>query len=93
MAHYMRNKLTVHQTQMLEHWGYPYVMEEFRLHISLTDRIEDATERAAMMKALQHMTTAVVNKPIVLHEITVFYHAGRDQPMVILDRIPFGRAA
>ena len=91
MAHYMRNKLTVHQTQMLEHWGYPYVMEEFRLHISLTDRIDDATERAAVMKVLQHMTAAVVNKPIVLREITVFFQTERDQPMVILDRIPFGR--
>lgn len=92
MAHYLRNKLTVHQTQMLEHWGYPYVMEEFRFHISITDRIDNESERAAMMKAVQHMTTGVVNKPIVVRDVAVFYQPDRDQPMEEIKRFAFGRA-
>ena len=90
-AYYLRNKLTVHQTQMLEHWGYPYVMEEFRFHISLTDRIDDPTERAAMMKAVQQMTTNIVNKPIVVRDIAIFFQGERDKIMTALERIPFGR--
>ncbi|MBL8645573.1 MAG: DUF1045 domain-containing protein [Rhodospirillaceae bacterium] len=92
MAHYLRNKLTVHQTQMLEHWGYPYVMEEFRFHISVTDRIDNDTERAAMMTSVQKMTVGVVNKPIVVRDVAVFYQADREQPMELLDRFPFGRS-
>lgn len=90
-AHYMRNKLTVHQTQMLEHWGYPYVMEEFRFHISLTDRIDDVGERNAMLKAVQSMVSKVVNTSIVVRDLAVFHQAERDQPMTVLARIPFGR--
>jgi hypothetical protein len=92
MAHYMRNKLTVHQTQMLEHWGYPYVMEEFRFHISVTERIDDAAERAAMMAAIEVLAADVVKKPITIRELSVFYQPDRDHPMTILERIPVGRA-
>ena len=35
--------LTARQDALLQLWGYPYVMEEFRFHITLTGRI-DATE-------------------------------------------------
>jgi putative phosphonate metabolism protein len=92
MAHYTRNKLTVHQTQMLEHWGYPYVMEEFRFHISLTDRIDDPHEREAMMKAARALADSVLTTPIVIRDLAVFYQPERDQPMTVLERIPFGRA-
>ena len=92
MAHYLRNKLTVHQTQMLEHWGYPYVMEEFRFHISVTDRIDNDVEREAMMHTVQKMTVGVVNKPIVVRDVAVFYQADREQPMEMLERFSFGRA-
>ena len=91
MAHYLRNKLTVHQTQMLEHWGYPYVMEEFRFHISVTDRIDNDAERAAMMTTVQKMTIGVVNKPLIVSDVAVFYQSDREKPMELLQRFPFGR--
>lgn len=31
--------LTPRQRRMLETWGYPYVLDEFRFHLTLTDRI------------------------------------------------------
>lgn len=31
--------LTPRQRRMLEDWGYPYVLDEFRFHLTLTDRI------------------------------------------------------
>ena len=31
--------LTPRQRRMLEAWGYPYVLDEFRFHLTLTDRI------------------------------------------------------
>ena len=33
-------KLTPRQREYLDRWGYPYVMEEFRLHMTLTGRLE-----------------------------------------------------
>ena len=34
------SKLTPSQREHLDRWGYPYVMEEFRFHMTLTGRLE-----------------------------------------------------
>src|SRR5690606_35058232 len=86
MAYYLRNKLTVHQTQMLEHWGYPYVMEEVRFHISIAALIDNDDERTALLHTVQQMTVNVVNKPIIMRDLAVFYQPDRDQPMEVLKR-------
>jgi hypothetical protein len=89
---YKLNRLTVHQEQMLEHWGYPYVMEEFRFHISVTDRIENLVERKEVLKALDIFATPVIGKPIMVRDIVVFGQASPDEPMAAIERIPFGRS-
>ncbi len=33
------DKLTARQCEYLDRWGYPYVMEEFRFHMTLTGRL------------------------------------------------------
>lgn len=90
MNSYKLNKLTVHQEQMLEHWGYPYVMEEFRFHISLTDRIDDDQERQAVMENLQTLAAPILGQPNKITDITIFSQAARDEPMAEITRIPFG---
>src|SRR5262249_27221085 len=37
--------LTPRQQALLARWGYPYVLDEFRFHLSLTGPVEDHTER------------------------------------------------
>lgn len=90
---YKRNKLTVHQEQMLEHWGYPYVMEEFRFHMSLTDRIDDDGERDAVMNLLSTLAKPVLGKPILIRDVVVFAQDRRNEHMKAIERIPFGRAS
>jgi len=90
---YKLNKLTVHQEQMLEHWGYPYVMEEFRFHISLTDRIDDDAERDAVMDLLATLAAPVLGEPILIRDLVVFAQDALGQPMKAIERIPFGRSA
>jgi hypothetical protein len=92
LENYKQNKLTVHQEQMLEHWGYPYVMEEFRFHISVTDRIDDPREREEIMDALEKVAAPILRKPVTVREIAVFSQPGLDQPMSPIERIPFGRS-
>lgn len=36
------NRLSPRQLALLERYGYPYVMEQFRFHMTLTDRLSDA---------------------------------------------------
>jgi hypothetical protein len=91
LENFKLNKLTVHQEQMLEHWGYPYVMEEFRFHISVTDRIDDASERDDVMQALEKLAAPILGKPIIVRDLTVFGQATPNDPLVAIERIPFGR--
>jgi hypothetical protein len=88
---YKRNRLTVHQRQMLEHWGYPYVMEEFDFHISLTDPVIDEHERAAIMLAAERAAANVLHKPLTMRELAVFSQMSSSAPMSIIARFPFGR--
>ncbi len=90
---YKLNKLTVHQEQMLEHWGYPYVMEEFRFHISLTDRIDDDRERNTVMELLTSLTRPFLGEPVSVRDLVVFAQDAIGQPMKPVERIPFGRTA
>jgi len=88
---YRANKLTVHQDSMLVHWGYPYVMEEFRFHISLTERIDDIAERRAVLQSVTELAKPLAGKAITIRDIAVFHQPARDEPMTIIERIPFGR--
>ena len=87
---YKLNKLTVHQEQMLEHWGYPYVMEEFRFHISLTDRIDSDDERETVMELLQAFAKPILGKPVLIRDLVVFAQDGMGLPMRPIERITFG---
>jgi hypothetical protein len=91
IAQFKQNKLTVHQEQMLKHWGYPYVMEEFRFHMSVTDRIEDAGERDRVMAELIKIAAPIIGKPLAIRALTLFRQTGSNEPMVPVERIPFGR--
>ena len=42
--------LTDRQEALLQRWGYPYVMDEFRFHVTLTGRVN--TDQAAQVRAV-----------------------------------------
>jgi len=91
LAAYRQSKLTVHQEQMLEHWGYPYVLEEFRFHMTLTDRIDDDTERDILLKAAEERCSDFLGQSLPVNEVVVCVQPERDTYMRVVERIPFGR--
>lgn len=90
LAQYRQSKLTVHQEQMLEHWGYPYVLEEFRFHMTLTDRIHDDAERSAVSDILTEVCADFLGKPIPVTEIALCLQPEVDTCMRVIERIPLG---
>ncbi len=62
--------LSEEQEANLQRWGYPYVMEEFRFHITLTRKLTDA-EAEATEKALAPHITPLLPKPFRLEAITL----------------------
>lgn len=63
--------LSARQRDLLDRWGYPYVMEEFRFHLTLTDRLPDA-EVGPVAEALQTHFTPVLPRPFVIEDLCLF---------------------
>lgn len=63
--------LSPRQRELLDLWGYPFVMEEFRFHLTLTDRLPDeqATTVAAILQA--HFAP-VLPEPFVIEDLCLF---------------------
>ena len=69
LARRRRANLTPAQEQNLTDWGYPYVMDEFRFHITLTGRIKG--DMAPVVAALRAHITPYVNAPYDIDSLTL----------------------
>jgi hypothetical protein len=76
--------LTPNQERLLAQWGYPYVLEEFRFHLTLTGRIPDADERLRVLAALATLLTPVASQPVPVREILVFRQPGPDTAFTVM---------
>lgn len=64
-------KLTERQRDYLDRWGYPYVMEEFRFHMTLTGRLNDA-RREAVVAWLRERFAALKLSTLAIDRIVLF---------------------
>jgi putative phosphonate metabolism protein len=82
--------LTARQDALLLRWGYPYVLEEWRFHLTLSGRIEDAAERAAVMAILRKRFSGFVDRPLQVRDLCVFRQAAPGRPFTVLARFRLG---
>ncbi len=61
--------LTPRQRDHLQTWGYPHVMEEFRFHLTLTDRLP---EPGPVLAALTVHFAAVLPRPFRIEDLCLF---------------------
>lgn len=64
-------QLSSRQRELLDRWGYPYVMEEFQFHLTLTDRLP-GDQRAPVMAALQDHLSPVLPRPFIVEDLCLF---------------------
>ncbi|MGF9565248.1 DUF1045 domain-containing protein [Neorhizobium sp. JUb45] len=80
-------KLSEPQRNYLHQYGYPYVMEEFRFHMTLTGPVVE--ERSAAIAALlTQRFAAFTGKPRSIDALTVFVEPQRGEPFSVLHRAP-----
>ena len=60
--------LSDRQEALLQRWGYPYVMEEFRFHLTLTGR---TTQAEAVRDALAEHFAPVLPQPFVINDLAL----------------------
>lgn len=67
------DRLSPRQRELLDRWGYPHVMEEFRFHLTLTDRLEEPEPVCA---ALEAYFAPVLPRPFVIEDLCLFGEDG-----------------
>jgi putative phosphonate metabolism protein len=79
--------LTPAQDTLLERWGYPYVMQEFRFHMTLTARLDPA-ESAAVGVQLAPLVEPLCQSPLDIDAVSLFRQDRRDLPFRLVRRYP-----
>jgi putative phosphonate metabolism protein len=87
-----RVPLTDLEDALLQRWGYPYVMEAFRFHMTLTCRLDD-TERSPIESTLHTRFATNATGDVAIDAISLFHQETRDSAFRLLRRYPFADAA
>jgi putative phosphonate metabolism protein len=82
--------LTPRQDRHLLRYGYPYVLDEFRFHMTLTERLQ-APERDPVLAILAGRAAPICAEPLTIDAISIFRQPSRDVPFALRRRFAFGR--
>ncbi len=86
-----QSRLSPRQDALLQEWGYPYVMEEFRFHFTLTGKLPKA--RAAELRTLLRPILApVLPTPFIIGSLSLMGE-GTDGLFRQIERVPLSGIA
>lgn len=75
-------RLSERQREMLESWGYPYVMDEFRFHMTLTGPVEES-RKPTVRSLLEDHFAAFLGKPLSVEHLGLFVEKEQGQPFSV----------
>jgi len=82
--------LSARQDDYLLRWGYPYVLEEFRFHLTISEWLE-APLREQVRAALLPLVEPLCRMPLTVDAVCLFTQADRQSPFRLVERFPLGR--
>lgn len=80
-------RLTPAQDALLVRWGYPYVFDEYRFHMTLTGSLE-ATTRVRLMPVLNALAEPAACRPVSIASLSVVVEPSPGGDFVLLKRVP-----
>ncbi|MGO6846532.1 DUF1045 domain-containing protein, partial [Rhizobium ruizarguesonis] len=84
-------ELSDSQRTHLQRWGYPYVMEDFGFHMTLSGQVPET--RAQVMKAiLTERFADFTGRPLSISGLAVFIEETRGAPFKIHSWLPLAGA-
>jgi putative phosphonate metabolism protein len=84
-------KLTERQRDYLDRWGYPYVMEEFRFHMTLTGRL-DAERRGPILGMLRTRFASLRLDTLAIDRLALFKQNDAKARFRVIDEWAFASA-
>lgn len=92
LAELMRRRqlnLNERQERLLHRWGYPFVLEEYRFHLTLTGVCDDAAAPALEAALVRHFAP-VLDRPLTVDALSIFVEPAAGEPFVFLSRARLG---
>src|SRR5690606_7238118 len=83
--------LSARQTELLDAYGYPYVFDEFRFHMTLTDRLADA-DHEEIASAARNWFGALLAEEVVLDRLVLYHEPEAGLMFRRLEDFKFGGA-
>lgn len=90
LARRRRSGLSATEDALLVRWGYPFVMEAFRFHLSLTGTLRGVDP--AVVGAMQHAASAwfAALPPAAFDSVALFVEPGPSQAFSLAEEFPLG---
>ena len=87
-----RNALSAHEDLLLRRWGYPYVLDRFRFHFSLTGGLRDTPKHsvAALRAAADAASARAACASAYLDSVCIFEESTEGADLRIVHRARFG---
>ena len=82
--------LSDRQERYLQDWGYPYVMEEFRFHMTMLGSTRDEALHAAVTAYLTPLAARFAEEPLAVDAVCLYRQETREAPFLLVERFPFG---
>jgi putative phosphonate metabolism protein len=82
--------MSARQRELFERFGYPYVFEEWRFHMTLTDSLgdADAADREALAGWARAHFAAALARPLRCEQLAIFVQGRADQDFTLAHRVP-----
>lgn len=89
IARRRRANLSPEQDARMLEWGYPFIFEDFRWHMTLSNRIKSDLTRSKALEGLKALFYDTYQLPHLVDGIAIFFQRDRDAPFRILKRAHF----
>ena len=88
IARRMASGLNARQQELLAAWGYPYIFEDFRFHMTLSVKLDDDVARVALQQAAETYFASVIRRPHAIASLGLFCEPERNAPFKMVDVLP-----
>ena len=81
--------LTIREDKNLLNWGYPYVFNDFRFHITLTEKIPCRSDQEFMVNAASSHFSEELDRATKVNSISLFFQESSEADFLQIQQFPF----
>jgi hypothetical protein len=86
----VKEGMNARQLALLREWGYPYVHDEYRFHMTLSDSLDCDQQRASIVTDWTERIETL--GPLPVHGAALFIEPEAGAPFTLWQRLPFNKA-